>query len=256
VSRPPLAFFPPLLLFAATLSCTEVESEAWFDHPTPAPFTVVAVAPADGDVGVALDQPIDIYLSDLPDPESASRATFILRSGAVQYTGGFRVDLLERRLRYFPAHTLPPHLGMRVFVGRHLRALDGREVGTDLEWGFLTGGSVGGEPPAAPPVPFAQVAPVLDTRCASGCHEGAAAYRGLDLSGADAAYAGLVGQASVERPELSRVAAGDHARSYLVRKLLDAPGIIGDRMPPPPLDPLDARTLRRVADWIDQGAGQ
>jgi hypothetical protein len=243
-----------MLLGCHALGCTDVGSRPWFEHPTPAPFTVVAADPADGTTAVALDQPIDVYLSDLPDPDSATRDTFILRSGTTQFTGGFRVDLIDRRLRYLPARSLQSHLEMRVFVGRHLRALDGREIGEDLEWGFMTGTALGGEHQPAPPVSFDDVAPTLAARCTAACHEGAAAFRGLDLSTADAAYAGLVGRTSVERPELSRVAAGDHSRSYLVRKLLGAPATVGDVMPPPPAEPLDGATLRRLADWIDDGA--
>jgi hypothetical protein len=259
VSRPRLAPYPLTLLVATlpgclALGCTDVGSRQWFDHPSPVPFTVVGADPASDAVGVALDQPIDVYVSDLPDPDSATRDTFILRSGTTQFTGGFRVDLVDRRLRYLPARTLQPHLELRVFVGRHLQALDGREIGQDLEWGFVTGTTLGGEHQPAPPLALDEVAPTLAARCAAACHEGAAAFRGLDLSTADAAYAGLVGRTSEERPEMSRVSAGDHARSYLVRKLLGAPAIVGDVMPPPPDEPLDAATLRRLADWIDDGA--
>lgn len=259
MSRPRLAPFPLTLLVATlpgclALGCTDVGSRPWFDHPTQAPFTVVGADPASDAVGVALDQPVDVYLSDLPDPDSPSRDTFLLRSGTTQFTGGFRVDLVDRRIRYLPARTLQPHLEMRVFVSRHLRSLDGRELGQDLEWGFMTGATVGGEHRPAPLVTLDEVAPTLQARCAASCHEGAAAFRGLDLATADAAYAGLVGRPSRERPELSLVAGGDHARSYLVRKLLGAPAIVGDPMPPPPDEPLDAASLRRLADWIDDGA--
>jgi hypothetical protein len=259
VSRPRLAPLPFALLLATLLGCavpgcTDVGSRPWFEHPSLVPFTLVAADPSDGAVGVALDQPIDVYFSDLPDPDSATRDTFVLRSGTTEFTGGFRVDLIDCRLRYVAARTLQPHLEMRVFVGRHLRTLDGREIGKDHEWGFMTGTTLGGEHRPAPPVALDDVAPTLAARCAAGCHEGADAFRGLDLGTADAAHAVLVGRASVERPELSLVAAGDHARSYLMRKLLGVPAIVGDTMPPAPEDPLDAATLRRLADWIDDGA--
>jgi hypothetical protein len=249
-SRPPLPLLAATLLGSLALCCTDTGSTPSFDHPSPAPFFVVGADPADDATAVALDQPIDIYLSDLPDPESVSRDTFILRSGTTQYTGSFQVDLVDRRLRYRPARAIQPHLKMRVIVSQHLRTLDGRELGQDVEWGFTTGTTLRGDQPR-PPVAFDEVAPALAARCA-GCHEGAAAFRGLALVPADTAFAGLVGRAAVERPEMLRVAAGDQARSYLVRKLLGAPGIVGDRMPPDA--PLDAATLRRVVDWIDEGA--
>jgi hypothetical protein len=259
VSRPrrtpsPLLLLPATLLGCLPFSCTDTGSEQWFDHPSLAPFTVVAAAPTADATGVPLDQPVDVYFSDLLDPDSATRDNFILRSGTTQFTGGFQVDLIDRRLRYRPARLLQPHLEMRVLVGQHLRTLDGRELGADLEYGFATGTALGGDEPPQP-VLLDEVAPLLATRCA-GCHEGAGAYRGLVLVDADAAFAGLVGRASVERPEMLLVAAGDHARSYLVRKLLDAPGIVGDRMPPPDAAPLDAVALRRLADWIDEGAAR
>jgi len=259
VSRPrrspsPLPLLPATLLGCLALACTSTGSEPWFEHPSQAPFTIVAADPADASVGAALDQPVDVYFSDLLDPDSVTRDNFVLSSGTTEFTGGFQVDLVDRRLRYRPARLLQPHLEMHVLVGQHLRTLDGRELGQDVIYVFTTGTTLGGDQPP-PPVVFDDVAPTLATACAS-CHEGAGASRGLVLADADAAYAALVGKPSVERPETFLVAGGDSARSYLVRKLLGAPGIVGDRMPPPDAAPLDAATLRRIADWIDDGASR
>jgi hypothetical protein len=45
------------------------------------------------------------------------------------------------------------------------------------------------------------------------------------------AYAAIVGVASLEVPSLDRVAPGDPANSYLVRKINGGPSILGARMP-------------------------
>jgi hypothetical protein len=66
------------------------------------------------------------------------------------------------------------------------------------------------------------------------------------------AYASTVGVASVEMPQLQRIAPNDPANSYLYRKITGA-GITGDRMP---LNqpPLSAAQIALVRDWIRRGA--
>jgi hypothetical protein len=97
---------------------------------------------------------------------------------------------------------------------------------------------------------LADIQPIFDANC-TGCHAGAGASGGLDLSAGNS-YASLVGVASTEKPALVRVAAGHPQDSYLVMKVEGAPGIGGVRMPfggallPAEID--------RIRTWITQGA--
>jgi hypothetical protein len=94
---------------------------------------------------------------------------------------------------------------------------------------------------------------VFTPRCAiSGCHVGAGAPFGMDLSAGNAA-ASVVGVASGQVPSMFRVVPGDASQSYLYWKVSGDPRILGDPMP---LNgsALSAADLARIADWIDQGA--
>lgn len=83
------------------------------------------------------------------------------------------------------------------------------------------------------------------------CHAGANAPAGLRLDAANS-YALLVGTASVERPGILRVAAGDPSNSYLIQKLEGTAGV-GERMPAglPALPQADINIIRQ---WIADGA--
>lgn len=84
------------------------------------------------------------------------------------------------------------------------------------------------------------------------CHSGANAPAGLRLDAANS-YALLVGIASVERPNLSRVTPGDATSSYIINKLEGGPNIVGERMPAglPALPQADINVIRQ---WITDGA--
>lgn len=105
--------------------------------------------------------------------------------------------------------------------------------------------------PLAPTLASLQVN-LFDRSCAlSGCHTGGTAPLGLRLD-AGFSYAGLVGQASVERPDLRRVAPGDPDGSYLIHKI-EGIASVGGRMP---LNqpPLSAELRAAVRGWILAGA--
>jgi len=110
----------------------------------------------------------------------------------------------------------------------------------------------GGEPPD-PSATFTRVqGEVFSPSCAlSGCHAGAAAQAGMDLT-PSAAYAAVVGVASAQRPDLARVEPGDPERSYLVKKLRGDPDVVGSPMPLTGTVSDDARRL--VVDWVRRGA--
>ena len=93
------------------------------------------------------------------------------------------------------------------------------------------------------------------TPVCSVCHtgpEGSNLPSGQDLSSAQASFASLVGVASLEEPQILRVAAGDSDNSYLVQKL-EGTAASGDQMPVGgPF--LDQASLDVIRSWIDQGA--
>lgn len=94
---------------------------------------------------------------------------------------------------------------------------------------------------------------VFNTSCAvSGCHRGANAPHGLDLSAGNA-YGNLVNVESRGVPELLRVEPGNPGGSYLVMKVEGAPGIVGARMPlgRPRLSDTQIQLIRA---WIEEGA--
>lgn len=90
----------------------------------------------------------------------------------------------------------------------------------------------GGEGPDDPTATFSRVQDeVFTVSCAfAGCHAGAAPQAGMDLS-AGAAYAATVGVPSSQRPDLARIQPFDPAASYIVKKLMGDPDIVGSPMP-------------------------
>lgn len=92
-------------------------------------------------------------------------------------------------------------------------------------------------------------------RACVSCHtnQGRTPAGGLNLL-PEAAYAQLVGVASVTNRGTTRVIPGDPDNSLIVRKLEGAPGLVGQRMPlggPPFLTPGQVLIVRR---WIALGA--
>ena len=110
-----------------------------------------------------------------------------------------------------------------------------------------------GPGPSAPTLLVVQ-SQIFTPRCAvSGCHVGASAPLGLDLSSVADSAANLIDVPSGENSALMRVLPGDSANSYLYWKITGNPGIGGDPMPLTggPLSPGD---IDLVASWIDGGA--
>lgn len=91
---------------------------------------------------------------------------------------------------------------------------------------------------------------VFEPLC-SHCHSGANAPAGLRLDAANS-YALLVGVASVEQPNVLRVAPGNPNASYVIQKL-EGTAAVGERMPAglPPLPQADINVIRQ---WIADGA--
>ena len=107
--------------------------------------------------------------------------------------------------------------------------------------------------PIDPTATFTRVqSEIFTPTCAQlGCHDRLGRQSDQQLQ-AGLAYAQVVNHASVEMPQLMRVAPGDPANSYLYRKIAGA-GITGDRMPQGgPY--LNDTQIRLVRDWIRRGA--
>ena len=90
------------------------------------------------------------------------------------------------------------------------------------------------------------------TPICSPCHSGASAPKGLMLDAAHS-YNLLVGVASTEVPSLDRVKAGDPDSSYIIIKLTNGAGIVGQQMPLGE-NPLPQATIDVIRQWITNGA--
>jgi methionine-rich copper-binding protein CopC len=84
------------------------------------------------------------------------------------------------------------------------------------------------------------------------CHVGASAPEGLQLTEGNA-YNNLVGVPSTEQPSVLRVDPGNPANSYMIRKIMNTPGISGIQMPYM-LPPLPTATQAAMAQWVTNGA--
>lgn len=115
-------------------------------------------------------------------------------------------------------------------------------------------GPIEPDDPETPTLSIIQ-ARIFNQNCAlSGCHLGASAPFGLDLSEGQA-YGNTVGVPSQERPELFRIEPGNPDASYLVHKIEGGPDIVGSRMPLGRA-PLGADEIALVRAWIAAGAPQ
>jgi hypothetical protein len=90
------------------------------------------------------------------------------------------------------------------------------------------------------------------TPICSPCHSGASAPKGLMLDAAHS-YNLLVGVPSTEVPSLNRVKAGDPDSSYIIIKLTNGAGIVGQQMPLMEM-PLSQATIDVIRQWITNGA--
>lgn len=92
-------------------------------------------------------------------------------------------------------------------------------------------------------------ATIFSTSCAlSGCHLGANAQQGLDLSEGES-HGNLVGVDSRQIPSLKRVDPGNPNDSYLVMKIEGDSRILGQRMPLGG-QALSSGQIQLVRDWI------
>lgn len=85
------------------------------------------------------------------------------------------------------------------------------------------------------------VLPIFQSSCAlSGCHDAATAQDGIILS----SYNDIINSGELEP--------GNASDSDIYEKITDSDP--DDRMPPPPLAPLNQEQIATIRDWINQGA--
>jgi hypothetical protein len=232
------------------------------------PFAPLSWDPAPNAEDVPRDAPIRVVFGDYPDPDTLGAADLLLWTGVYWHTGTYSVDLLHKTVVFRPANLLRADLGYTVQVLSQLHSLSGCPAEAQTRT-FRTGETMLNAP-APDPVPFATVQPILAQRCAGGaCHRATedagggclpSPAAGLSLCDDDA-WDALVGVPSSQVSRLALVAAGDSARSYLVRKLLPgpsaggaAPTTLGEREPPG--SPLDDDSIAAITAWIDAGASR
>jgi mono/diheme cytochrome c family protein len=122
--------------------------------------------------------------------------------------------------------------------------------GSALVDDIIDGGGNGGDD--APTL--AQIQQTIFTPRCTDCHIATGQGGFMLLDSEDASFASLVGVESLLAGPLLRVAPGDPEQSFLVHKIEGRRGIPGNRMPPPPLDPLTPEQITMIRDWIEAGA--
>jgi hypothetical protein len=289
----PAAFAGGLLCFAVfsvlsvfVAGCTKTTaSSPWQDTVTgPLHGTVTTDPPPRADGSVPRDARFIVQLDGYPDPDTAVYGSLTLHSGTLSFDFSIDFDFVAQQVIMTP-HSLLAAGAQYNVVAINLGSVDGRVMSQAALGSARAGDDVAGRPPAPPaPTWSGDVQRVLGG-CAPYCHSPVGASgrmrtptRLLDLTGDpfDRTY-GLVGVMSVGQTDtlqpMLRVAAGDPARSELLRKLLggspsadslDPPypnmGVDGRRMPIPLDEGLPATStlsnenLRLVQAWIAGGA--
>lgn len=215
-------------------------------------FALVATDPAAGKTGVSTGWHIELRFDGPPDPDTAIPANVRVFAGLIETTGEIELDLLDQWVRFIPSSPLRSRLRHQVYVHRSLRGLNGVSLEDTVVYNFTTGDDAATpSPPQRPDVAGSQVQAEVFSRCAS-CHAPPAPPARVDLSALSAAVDTLRRVPASYGSKL-RVAPGDHARSYLMMKLLGSGGFVGFRMPATG-SPLTRKELRLVASWIDGGA--
>ena len=240
----------PLLVLALALSqlaagCAYPNDEL---DPRPRPtLKVLNTFPPPEALDVPLDSPVIIYFDDALDATSTWRGSLRLLSGTQEFPGTIKVDLIDRSIALLPDRVLRPALRYGVQLSRGLVSLSGGVLGEELVFGFTTGQGLSDPASRSARAPSdGTIEGVWRLHCVR-CHAPPHPAAGLDLASAHSARPSLLAWRG-DRPPV--VEPGDHARSYLLLKLLNIGGFSGFEMPPDAA-PLSRQELRTVADWVD-----
>jgi len=187
-------------------------------------------------------------------PISATNITATATVATFDLTGVTLIDDTYR-VRLFGS-------GASIVMDLDANALDGEFSGTFPSGDDLAGGDFEATFSLTTPAGGATLddlqASVFSPTCAvSGCHTGPTSNvlpAGMDLTDADASFASLVGNSSLQQPALLRVAPGDPDSSYLVRKI-EGTAASGARMPLGG-GVLDQALVDDLRQWIADGANR
>ncbi len=225
------------------------------------PLRVESVNVAEGDTDVPLDVSIEIRFNQPLDPASLEDASMQLGSGSLRSLADVRFDALTRTLVFDPRSDLRPGLWYEFTMDAFPLSIMGTAyLDEPLQIRFGTGTETGATPAVPrPAVDFeTKVWPVIGAG-GCGCHSEASRAMGFVIpADPDAFLSGSVATPSREWPGWRIVDPGQHARSYLIYKLLGderlgMPTIMGETMPPGA--PLPMQDIETIRDWIEQGAG-
>ena len=262
---------------AAGATACSVPSSEMARPGTCDPFQLTDVLPPSDSTGVPPNVVPIVTFSDFPNPDTITVSTIALYTGFFYHTGRYWVELVERRALFQPSGDLAPGLGYTLVLRPGIRSLRGCRLedpptGADGEpsdiYAFRFRIAEPGTPRAPTPVSstanYGQVIDLFAAHCAgSTCHLDrdqppnqpeaclASAAGKLSLCGRDA-YDSLVGVPSTQVTRLARVAPRDSSRSYLLRKLIGAPPVVGHAGVPQ--DDLSRDDLHIIESWIDTGA--
>lgn len=272
---------PALALAAVGWAASAACSVTTDTQPRPGncePLRITEVVPAPDARGVRLDVVPSLTFSDFPDPDTIDVSTVVLYTGFFYHTGRYLVDLVGRRAS-FETGLLQAGLGYSLVVRPAIRSLRGCALedpppdsqGQALAiyaFRFDTAEMAPEGPPEPVPTPpsYGGLLRVFASGCAgSACHLQAgaapddpaacldAAAGGLSLCGRDAVD-DLVGVSSRQVARLVRVVPRDSSRSYLLRKLIGAPPVVGHVGSPNAT--LSTEALQTIEAWIDAGAAR
>lgn len=227
--------------------------------PGPTGFSVTGSTPANGASGVLRGSPVIVSFNDFPDPATTAPPAVVLRSnggsGQAEITADARVDLIDKTLIVVPQTELDATTNYQLTLTTALASLSQRQLVNEVTISFTTGETSGGELQPPPQLTLSgNIQRIWDDPtdgCVRpGCHDSSGASAGLVLDAGSAA-GDLIGRPAAE-VDLDRVRSGDPASSYLLRKVLGTPDIVGGRMPIGRVLPADE--IRRISDWILGGA--
>jgi hypothetical protein len=276
------------LVGAATVAGCTWNWQPLYTGSNPAPLNllqITTIPPPDGNGQIVRSAVVIVQLDDYPDPDSiAMFGPVQIRSGTATFDIDVHVDLVDKAIVVTPRSLLAPNAHYDVEVQAGIRSLSGRTLPSTVTATLAVSLMQGTRPAPPPSYTWSKDISGDIATCAPVCHSPTGASgdmrtptRSLDLTGDPTNPTfGLInvvaqGESNYAQP-LMRVAPGDSARSVLLRKLIGgnpladsrtlvpAMGIDGRRMPiqldeaQPTPSPLDSATIKRVQDWIDQGA--
>lgn len=239
------------------------------------PFQIENFSPESDAVDVLPDVTMAVTFNDFPDPDTVDISTFRLFTGLFYHTGRYRVDLIGRQALFQPSGPLSLGRGYTIVVEPMIHSLRGCQLEAPSPTSdgmhpisysvmFQTIEQQPSPPPVVPIPAFADVVSLFGGHCAGGgCHlDGVVAPTddaacpdtpagALSLCARDA-HAALVGVPSLQVNRLVRVVPRDSSRSYLLRKLLGAPPVVGHAGSSQ--NDLSVDDLRTIEAWIDAGA--